>query len=310
MSAKKAEPKPAVAAKPVARTKSGPSIVGWLTRWLLIAAVVGGALGGSWYALWARVRPHVLASGEYQLDPKKIEITPPPAWIRSDIRAEVARDVTLNRGLSVLDEDLTVRVAQAFSLHPWVAKVTRVSKRHPAGVQVDLVYRQPALLVQAAGDLYPVDAEGVVLPGEDFAQADARKYPLLTEITTKPAGPVGAAWGDVRVAGAGRLATMLKPHWEALKLFRIVATQTGSVPSSRDVQYHLFTHANSRVLWGRAPGFEGAGEPVAKVKLAQLLAYVAQHGSLEGTTGPQQLDVQSGPEIRTSPRRRIEPLPN
>lgn len=306
MSAKKAEA-PA-AAKATQRAKRN-SLAGWAVRWLLVAIVVGGVLGGSWYALWARVRSHVVAGSEYQLDPRNIEITPPPAWIRADIRAEVIRDPNLS-GLSILSPDITVRIAQAFSLHPWVAKVNRVSKRHPAGVQVELAYREPVLLVQTASGAYPVDADGVVLPSEDFAPADARKYLVLTDIASKPAGPVGTAWGDARVTGAGRLASLLKTHWQDLKLFRMVATNSGGLSSLRDVQFDLFTHANSRVVWGRAPGFEVTGEPAAKAKLDQLLAYVAEHGSLEGKVGPQQLDVQSGGGVRTSPRTRIEPLPN
>ena len=39
--------------------------------------------------------------------------------------------------LSILDDDLTGRIAAAFALHPWVAKVVRVTKHHPAGVDVE-----------------------------------------------------------------------------------------------------------------------------------------------------------------------------
>ena len=62
-----------------------------------------------------------------------------PAWIHTDVKAEVIRNASLDAALSVLDDNLTVNIAQAFALHPWVAKVTRVSKHHPARVKVEVV---------------------------------------------------------------------------------------------------------------------------------------------------------------------------
>lgn len=95
--------------------------------------------GGMWYFVWQRVKSHVLAEADYQLDPKNIEITPaPPKWIHADIKAEVIRDGSLAKSLSILDPELTVHVKRAFGLHPWIAEVHRVSKRHPASVEVDV----------------------------------------------------------------------------------------------------------------------------------------------------------------------------
>ena len=150
-------------------------------------------------------------------------MTPLPPWIHTDLKAEVLRDASLDGPLSLLDKELTVRVAHAFALHPWVAKVQRVSKRSPAGVQVDLDYRRPVAMVEVPGPaLLPVDGEGVLLPTADFSPQDARQYPRIAEIKTSPLGPVGTRWGDTHVTGGARIAAALLDDWQALKLHQVV----------------------------------------------------------------------------------------
>ena len=74
--------------------------------------------------MWQHVRDHVLASIEYQVDPSQITIVPPPPpWIHSDIKPEIVRDASLDGPLSLVDGQLTVRMASVFSSHPWVAHV-------------------------------------------------------------------------------------------------------------------------------------------------------------------------------------------
>ena len=60
---------------------------------------------------------------------RQIQITPPPAWIHSDVKTEVIRDAGLPVELSILDERLFDRLKQAFALHPWIRGWTRSSDR-------------------------------------------------------------------------------------------------------------------------------------------------------------------------------------
>ena len=58
------------------------------------------------------------------------ELVPPPestGFIHRDLKAEALRDASLDRALSITDADLAERIHQAFSLHPWVARVDRVT---------------------------------------------------------------------------------------------------------------------------------------------------------------------------------------
>ena len=289
----------------------------WLLSLLGIALLVG-VIGGP-YLAWRKLKPRILSSPEYRVGPEQVEITPAPTWIHSDIRAEVFRDPSLDGPLSLTDDNLTEQIANAFSLHPWVAKVTRVTKRHPsstnpAAVKVELVYRQPVCMVEVPGGVLAVDAEGVLLPSEDFSPIEATRYLRLVGADPRPAGPPGRRWADAKVVGGAEIAAALGPAWEAMRVQRIVPLAAGTaagVPDSgqgqsdrraREPIFALVTRAGTRVLWGYAPGANMLGEPPAAEKVARLQRYLAVHDRFDGPQGqPQELDVRTLPVAPRKP---------
>jgi hypothetical protein len=279
-------------------------------RWFFVASLVVSLAGGVGYVLWRQVREHVLAGSEYQVDPNKIAVTPPPPWIHSEIKAEVIRDASFDGPLSILDTELTVRMATAFAAHPWVAHVERVSKRYPSGLDIVLSYRKPVAMVEVQDGALPVDVEGVVLPTADFSPAEAEPYPRIGEILTTPGGAVGARWGDPCVTGAAQIAAALANDWSALKLFRIVPAgrKTGG-RGGVEYGFALYTHAGTRIEWGRAPSTDLPGEVPVGEKIARLKKYAAENGSLDGPDGPQQLVLLDSGEIVSQRRPTIKTLP-
>lgn len=268
-----------------------PLMIGTIV--LFIAAAIG---------LWRKFGGEILSqqSSKYLVTLASLEVTPQPDWIPTDIRGEVFQDAGWEqKSPSILEPDLTVRVAQAFEQHTWVAKVTRVTKHHPARVVVDLQYRRPVAMVevdyQGQSGLLPVDTLGVLLPPEDFKPEDAAKFPRITVDYNGPEGSVGTPWGDSRVVGGAAIASLLVGEWQALGLYRIVAL-TGRGSSDKP-QYELHTRSGSRVLWGHAPETELAGEPKALAKCKQLAAYVEQHGSLAALEKPVVIDVRDQHEV-------------
>lgn len=302
MSAKKRSPDDSSSA-----TRSATS--GPVRRWLLVTTVILLAGGGGAYAIWNQVRDHVLAGAEYQLDPEKIVVSPQPEWIRSDVRAEVLEQANFDGKLSLLDPELTLRLASAFATHPWVAHVERVSKRFPAGVEVVLSYRKPVAMVEVRGGALPVDFEGVVLPSGDFTAEEAEHYPRIDEIHTAPGGEVGSRWGDVAVVGAAQIAAVLATDWQTLGLARIVPAGRRPARSGYEYEYTLFTKAGTRVDWGRAPGTDSPGETSAADKLARLREYVAQNNSLDGTGGPQRMRFLDSGQLSVERRTPVKSLP-
>lgn len=264
---------------------------------LLVVAVF---TGGAW-AVWRHVEKHVENSRDYLVSVAQITITPPPDWVRSDVRAEAFRTASPpDRPLSSLDDNLSQRIFMAFSLHPWVAKAT-VAKRAGARVNVDIVYRRPVCMVElingSAADLLPVDGEGVWLPGEDFSQKQKESFPCLAGVDQRPIQPVGHAWGDARVVEGAAIAAALLPVWQQLKLYRIQSTAQTPLPGDRGPAYELYTRAGTRIVWGNASGHSTSGEPTTEDKVARLVQYAASHGSLD--VGPS-FDVRRIPPAGTA----------
>lgn len=293
MSAKKARDKD-MSSAPAARfgLPSGPA------RRLLLGLLLVGFLIGGTAVLWERVRGWVLRSPDYCLTVQQVETTPQPEWIRSDIRDEVFHHPMLDGPLSILDPELPYHIAQAFALHPWVAKVRGVRPHFPAGVTVDLEYRRPVCVVEqvldGAVELRPVDAEGVVLPKNEFSATALGQYPRLADIHTSPVGSEGTRWGDARVLGAAQIAAALGEEWKRLGLEQIVAT--AAERGSPDAwNYELFTRRRTRILWGRGPEQPLANEFPAAEKVRRLKDYVRDHGSLDDL---EQIDLRSEQSFR------------
>jgi hypothetical protein len=292
-------------------TKSAPPspAAGLLTskrgRWLTAIVCIAGLVSVGAYGLWVHVRPHVLSSEAYMLQTEGVELTPLPAWIRADVKAQVLRDSGLDEPQSILDDDLVERVAKAFSLHPWVAEVTRVTKQYPARVRVEVVYREPTALVQVSGGWLAVDALGVWLPSADFSRQDVRRYPHITGIESRPSGPEGTQWGDPRVSAAAAIAAAIHEVWTPLGLSEIRPLNEGAPATVDTNQYEIVTQQGSRVLWGSPPGTEQTGEPLADAKLEWLAHVASQRQSLEPKGVPQVYDLRQPGETQETAHRLI-----
>jgi hypothetical protein len=268
-----------------------------------IVVFIGGAIG-----LWRKFGGEIESqhSEKFLVARDGLQVTPQPTWIPADVCSEVYQDAGWEQKRpSILEPDLTVRVAQAFEQHTWVAKVTRVTKHHPARVVVELQYRRPVAMVevdyQGKSGLLPVDNLGVLLPPEDFKAEAALKFPRITVDYNGPEGSVGTPWGDARVAGGAAIAGLLIDEWENLGLYRVVALARAGGTSSDAPQYELHTRSGSRVLWGHAPEAETSGEASALQKCRQLAAYVQQNGSLAAIEKPVVIDVRQEQELSVRP---------
>lgn len=267
---------------------------------LAVALVLVAFAYGGW-RLWDRVEDTVRLRPEYTLEPHEVQITPTPAWIRADVKAEALRNGSLDGPLSILDDRLAQRLAKAFALHPWVAEVKGVNKHYPSRVAVELRYRRPAAMVEVPGGLFPVDDEAVLLPSADFTAVEARQYPRLVGIESQPLGPVGTAWGDRRVLDAARIAVALRDVWADLRLqsVRRVPASGGALPAS-ETEYELITQSGVVIPWGRAPGSEQSTETPLAEKIARLKQYATDYGGLDESARRNDLDLRSRQATRTA----------
>lgn len=285
---------------------TGPDVGHLLRRWLfqprvllLMAAIV---LATVLVPIVGKRLPDLRGRDEYVLSTADIVITPTPRWVRSDLVRQVIERAGLPETMSVLDDRLTVEIAEAFRLHPWVKEVVRVRKSLPARVEVELVYRQPVAMVQVKPGLYPVDAEAVLLPPADFSVPEAKRFPRIENVRTTPQGPAGTSWGDVGVLGAARLAELLAPHWETFGLAAIrVPRRTSANTTLDELTFELFTEGGSRIVWGRAPGTDHPGEPTSAQKIGRLKQYLSDFGTFDQPHGPYEIDIRHWQEISRRP---------
>lgn len=269
-------------------------------RWPRVALpiVVAATLLIGPYAAW-RVWPERFSRGErLTLQAEALELSPQPAWIHGDLKTEIIRDGSL-QGLSLLDPLVTVTVARACALNPWVAEVTRVTKRAPGRIAVELTYRRPIALVEVLNEgergLLPVDAAGTVLPTDRFfaEQDQTRNFLRIAAGYALPTGTLGRPWGDPRIVSAAKLAAALEPVWARLGLYRIVASNESGAESQPDrPQFELHTRDGAHVLWGHAPDEETPGEQRLATKLERLAELAQRHGSLD-QAGPAPIDVRT-----------------
>jgi hypothetical protein len=247
--------------------------------------------------------PDLDGRSEFRVRSADIATNELPQSVPDDLVQQVIDLAGLPEELSLLDDGVTAKVADAFQLHPWVAEVLAVTKSAPARLTVDLRFRRPAAMVEVQQGVYPVDADGHLLPPADFSVADTKRFPLVRNVQTTPLGPAGANWGDVNVSAAARLAEALLPHWRELNLSAIhVPRQTTATVIGDDLQFELLTNSGSRILWGRMPGTDHPGELTAEQKISRLNKYLSDFGGFDQPHGPYEIDIRHWREIS---RRKV-----
>jgi hypothetical protein len=244
---------------------------------LAAVAVVALAVAGGWLA-WGRFGDRARADRASVLLPEDVELKGAGPWVRCDLRGEALRNASLDGGLPLDDPELARRLARAFDMHPWVREVVRVDLRHPASATVEIRCREPVAMVRVPGGLLPVDAEGVLLPIDDFNEQSAAEYPKITGIESGPRAAVGFPWGDPLVEDAAAVAAVIGPEWDPLSLIECRPVAAAGEPR----QWEIVGPDAVVIRFGSAPGGEAAGEPTAAMKVARLRSLAAA-GELAGT---------------------------
>ena len=244
-------------------------LFGLLSRWrspLGALAIVAGAAAAGWLA-WQQTRDDLDRNTDSLLTGEAIEVVGIPDWVTTDLKWQALRNASLDMPLPLDDPSLERRLARAFDMHPWVARVERVETRHPAAATVTIQCRTPVAMVRVQGGLLAIDAEATVLPSADFTPEAAAAYPVITGITSSPLGPEGSAWGDPAVAAGAAVIAASGPEWQPLGL-----TECRGVAGADGVVWELLGGDELRVVFGSAPGQERPGEPTAAAKIARLAA--------------------------------------
>lgn len=256
---------------------------------LAALAVLAVAGAGGWM-LWTRYGDATRGHPDVILMPAAVTLRGVADWVHADVKTEALGNASLDQGLPLDDPELQRRLARAFDMHPWVRRVVGVELRHPAAAVVEIECREPVAMVSWQDGLLAIDADGVVLPSDDFTATAAAPYPRISGIESSPQGTAGFPWGDAAVEEAAAVAAALGPDWATLRLLEIRPVQTGNLR-----RWELVAADGGRVLFGSAPGREAAGEPPAAAKLARLKGWSPSGGT-------DRLDLTVEPAAPSAPR--------
>ncbi|MBU6237469.1 MAG: hypothetical protein KGQ51_06545 [Planctomycetes bacterium] len=240
------------------------------------------------YLGWRYYGAKALDSTFYAVKPENIHMTNTPAWLKTDIVREVFEGSNLGR-MSLLDDQTAAVIARAFDAHPWIRKTYRVQKMAGGQILVNVEYRNPIAMVHCETDssevsdggakesFLPIDAEGVLLPTKDFAQADIPNYMLIyaRNIRASDHRRVGTPLGDSQVAEAVLLARELLPLREETNVVALYVYPTRSSGKAKWM-LELATRGGPRIIWGSAPGLEARDEPSLPWKIKRLREITSQ----------------------------------
>jgi hypothetical protein len=274
---------------------------------LLATAVSAIAL----FPLLSKLLPDLNRRAEYRLAIEDVVITPPAKWVPKNLLQQVIEQSELPKTVSILDINVNAQLAEAFGRHPWVEEVVEIRKTKSARIEVELIYRTPVVMIEVSDGMYPVTADGFLLPPKDFSGRDVKFFPVVRNAHSRPQGPAGTPWGDVAVSGSARLASVLGRHWREFDLIAIHIPPSAEANFTLDdLIFDLTTSGGSRIIWGRVPGSNYPGELSTEQKIGKLKKYLSDFGSFENPNGPYEIDIRHWQDTSRSPlSSNRKPLP-
>jgi hypothetical protein len=248
------------------------------------------------YVFWVNWGAAKIDHTYFALSSENIIVTNPPTWVRSNIASEVFQGSGIKH-VSLQDREACSIIASAFTQHPWIERVHRVSKLAGAQVKVDVEFRRPFACVYCekrksapavpqiesvsqdptrSSDnvekvYYIVDVYGVNLPSRDFDPKDIFNYVhIYCPDLAPPTGPEGSIYEDTRVLNSLRICELLQKVKVQFDVESInVMPENSQHPNHRWV-YEIVLKGNRAIYWGHAPGEETAGEDNAQAKLQKI----------------------------------------
>ena len=284
-----------------------------LVRWMFrpLRLTIAATLALLWL-FWPQVErqlPQLNDREEYRVGVKQIRMTPPPRWVPEGIVEKIFTRAGFDESLSLLDPQLSEKIAIACYTHPWIERLIQVRKSYPARVTVEVVYREPVAMVEVVGGGYfPIDRHGHLLPNDDFSTADIDRYPIIRSISSVPIGNLGESWGDPAVAGAAQLAAVLtapdkagQSWWNALNLKSIIAPRRMAAEDEVDaLQYRIGTKGGSQIVWGRSPTTTHPAELTVVQKLERIAEYHHSFNGFDDSPAPFLIDIRHWQGTRRS----------
>ncbi len=280
-----------------------------------IAGVAGGLL--LVVGLCVVMKRNLEASPAYTLDPGRIALGVELSWakgefaqrLRSDIETDLRDTLRDLPAASAFDDQLLPRVAAALERSPWVARVVRIDRKHPAGggthaqLRPVIDLRRPLLAVELADSYQLVDGDGVCLPlapsraaFADIAASMRGPLRVVRGVNSAPPG-AGKSWQSQEIIAALSMERVLRES--AMDgVLPIEAMELVGIPIEADAKGRVRYKPGGGVvlipdtrllpqtslLWGRPPVHASTLEPSLDDKISAMKVELANVDALKGKT--------------------------
>ncbi len=269
--------------------------------WLAVLTLLGAALWLGANRLWRTIRDRP----EFALSPSGFTSLRGPRCVRHDVMMEELRrelSVVLE-GATVFDKDLCYRVQRELRASPWVLDVESVRRLLPNKLQVEVIFREPAALLELGAGRHMVDRDGYCLPDSLYrrpASLQGVRTPVIVNRALSGPPPRRRRW-HVSLAVGARLCEFLLQEglFDELPVSRIDVTNVGRGGSQPDIV--LLTEDGVAIKWGRSdayaylkdlPGAAPANSD--RQKLQMLRSKLADYPALKGL---EYIDLQFNAKI-------------
>lgn len=220
-----------------------------------------------------------------------------PPWMKYDIRHDVLELMSgygESKTLSIVEPGLIENVKNALNAHPWVRRVIRVQKFHPARLDVVLEYRKPVLMVerrdlrtQQVTAVIPIDVDACVLAKADIPEGWLAMLPILKNcdsgmMSTSPR----SFWNNVVGQEAARIAADFGDDWQKLNLYAI-RPEMVEEPKNNFVHHFFFdTRTGGEVDFNpMSTNDRPYSSEYTREKIQALLDYLMEHKTLDTPDG-------------------------
>jgi hypothetical protein len=230
----------------------------------------------------------------YVMTSESLRLVKYPRWMTPAILAELdvsLLDPSFPQRFSLLDADVCAKIAAAYEKCPWIEKVERIVKHDPRvnpnrpPLEVTLRFRRPLAFVQDRDGFILMDSRGLRLPGVySEPRLGAEKFLVVTGVSASPPEP-GQVWNEPAVQAALKVADAVEDRREAYKLVTIDLSNFGHRRDTRDTEIAIWTAADTRIKWGRAPSADAVilQEKTPDEKVAYLdYVYKTLKGQVDG----------------------------
>jgi hypothetical protein len=202
---------------------------------------------------------------DFRVDRSQVVLAGVPSWMGAADRLVFAEDLRAEDRRPIHERGVLVDAVRAAAADPRVERVVDARRVLPNRIEITVDLRRPVAFMATVEGAFPVDANGVRLPG--VGQPD---LPVL-HVNHEVVPAEGEVFGEAAVATAALVASLPDGLLRDLGLFTVTVAEPYQGVAVRFSRRATEDRGGVVVEWGRAPHAERASlDPPVNEKVERL----------------------------------------